>query len=103
MRQRRSSKSYGVAVCLGATLGFLGAELFYIGRPWLGVADLTLLGLAIYYFAVGQPLFGFLFGGLAYVHSLYTTFMLLTGAMTDGSGAYICYPGQRLAGENTDV
>ncbi len=92
-----SEKSYAVAACLSAVFGVIGIQHFYLGRHGLGIIDLTLSVLALFFFINGQFLLAFLFFAIDFVHTLVITIMLLTGTFRDGKGRLVCYPGQKLA------
>ena len=90
----KSKKSYTIAVCLSAVFGTIGVQHFYLGRYVLGLMDLSLSILAVYFFISGQWLYAVLFFGLDFFHSLIITIQLLTGSFEDGEGCIVCYPGQ---------
>ena len=89
-----SRKKYSVAVVLSGVFGVVGVHHFYLGRPLTGLFDVGLTIAFIYFFAIGQPLWGagFLIADIA--HSLVVTIQLLIGAYRDGDGAVVAYPGQ---------
>ena len=91
-----STKNYAVAVCLSAIFGIIGIQHFYLGRYFLGLMDVSLTILAIYFFITGQWFFALLFLGIDFIHSLIVTIQLLTGSFRDGEGHIVCYPGQKL-------
>lgn len=94
--KRRSEKKYGVAVILSGIFGILGVQHFYLGRWGLGLTDVALSFLALYFFLNGEPVLALIFLGLDYLHTLVTTILLLTGSFRDGTGAYVTYPNQKL-------
>lgn len=94
--QKKSDKSYTVAVCLSAIFGIIGIQHFYLGRYLLGITDLSLSILTVISFATDHPLYGLLFFALDFIHTLIVTILLLTGAFKDGKGHVVCYPGQEL-------
>ncbi|MFC1883296.1 hypothetical protein ACFL2O_00865 [Thermodesulfobacteriota bacterium] len=94
--ETKSEESYAVAVCLSAIFGIIGIQHFYLGRHALGLADLALIVLTIYFLISGEFLFALLFFGLDFVHTLVTTSLLLTGSFKDGKGYVVCCPGQEL-------
>ena len=96
MHKTKSKKSYTIAVCLSAVFGIIGVQHFYLGRYFLGLTDLSLSILALYFFISGQFLYALLFFGLDFFHSLIITIRLLTGSFEDGEGCTVCYPGQEL-------
>ena len=96
MHKTKSKKSYTVAVCLSAVFGITGFQHFYLGRNFLGLADLSFSILTLYFFISGQFLYALLFFGLDFFHSLIVTIRLLTGSFEDGEGCIVCYPGQVL-------
>ena len=53
----KSKKNYTVAVCLSAVFGTIGIQHFYLGRYVLGLIDLSLSILAVYFFISGQFLY----------------------------------------------
>lgn len=91
-----SDRSYGRAVILSATLGFLGVHHFYLGRVGEGLLDLALSVAWVACFATGHPVPGLLFFVADWGHALLVTVLLLTGSFRDGEGRLVCYPGQRL-------
>jgi hypothetical protein len=91
-----SEKSYAVAVCLSATLGFIGIQNFYLKRPLQGFMDIALTAGWIYCFLIGEIVAGVLLLAADIGHSLTVTILLLTGTYKDGNGKYVCYPGQQL-------
>ena len=96
MHKTKSKKSYTIAVCLSAVFGTVGVQHFYLGRYFLGLMDLSLSILALYFFILGHFLYALLFFGLDFLHSLTVTIQLLTGSFEDGEGYTVCYPGQEL-------
>jgi hypothetical protein len=95
---RRSSKSYARAVVLSGVLGFIGLQLFYLGRIGEGLIDVGLTIAWIYCFFAGLAAWGVLFLACDLGHSLIVTVLLLTGNFRDSHGRIVAYPGQRLAG-----
>jgi uncharacterized membrane protein len=91
-----SEKSYVVAVCLSAALGLIGMQHFYLKKPLQGFIDIALTAGWIYCFVVGKILAGVLLLAADIAHSLTVTILLLTGCYKDGTGKYVCYPGQQL-------
>ena len=91
-----SEKSYVVAVCLSGIFGVLGIHHFYLGRYLEGLIDFSLVVLTVYFYVNGQIWWALLFGIADALHTFIITIMLLTGSFKDGSGKYICYPGQKL-------
>lgn len=91
-----SEKSYLVAVILSAIFGVMGIHHFYLGRYVEGIIDFTLFALTIYFFLVGNILWAAVFFAIDGLHTFIITIMLLTGSFKDGSGKYVCYPGQKL-------
>ena len=96
MHKTKSKKSYTVAVCLSAVFGITGLQHFYLGRYFLGLADLSLSILTFYFFISGHFFYALLFFGLDFFHSFVITVRLLTGSFEDGEGCIVCYPGQVL-------
>ncbi len=94
--KEKSPKSYTVAVGLSAVFGVIGIQHFYLGRHLLGIADLTLTALAVYFFVIGEYLFAIFFFGLDFLHTIVVTTQLIIGSFKDGEGYYVCYPGQEL-------
>ena len=94
--KEKSDKSYGIAVSLSAVFGFVGIQHFYLGRIYEGIADVILTACWVYYFAIDKPEPAYVFLALDFLHSFITTIRLLIGNFTDGRGAYVCYPGQKL-------
>ena len=92
----KSKKSYAISVCLSAIFGVIGIQHFYLGRYLLGLIDLSLSVLTVYFFISGQLLYAFLFFGLDFIHTLVVTIQLLTGSFEDWKGHIVCYPGQEL-------
>jgi len=92
----KSKKSYAIAVCLAAIFGVIGVQHFYLGRYLLGLTDLSLSILTLYYFVSGKLLYALFFFGLDVIHTLVVTILLLTGSFEDGEGHIVCYPGQEL-------
>jgi TM2 domain-containing membrane protein YozV len=91
-----SPKSYGVAVVLSSVLGFVGAQHFYLGRPWTALLDVSLAVGWIVAFVLGQNVLGAVLLVADFGHGLVVTIQLLTGSFHDGRGRIVCYPGQRL-------
>lgn len=76
--------------------GIIGVHHFYL-RLWLeGIFDLGLLIVAIALFAMGYPGWAMLVLVIDIAHTFIVTIMLLVGAVKDGSGKVVCYPGQKL-------
>ncbi len=95
--KRKSEKSYVVAVCLSGIFGLIGVQHFYLGRWVPGIADVLMTFAWFYYFFIaGLPLIGLIFLALDCIHTLVTTILLLIGEYRDGTGAYVCYPNQKL-------
>ena len=94
--QQASGRSYATAVALSATLGFAGAQHFYLGRAGEGLLDLGLSVGWICSFAAGQVLLGVAFLAADLLHAFAVTILLLTGNFKDGDGCVVCYPGQKL-------
>ncbi len=92
----RSSKSYGVAVCLSAVFGVLGIQHFYLERWLEAFIDFGLAIATIVLFLSGEPLWGLLVAAVDAIHTFIVTIMLLTGSFRDGHGKLVCYPGQRI-------
>ena len=86
MHKTKSKKSYTVAVCLSAVFGITGLQHFYLGRYFLGLADLSLSILTFYFFISGHFFYALLFFGLDFFHSFVITVRLLTGSFEDGEG-----------------
>jgi len=95
-----SSKSYTVAVSLSAIFGVMGIHHFYLGRYFEGIVDLSLLFITLYFYVNGELLWALLFFAIDGIHTFIITIMLLTGSFKDGTGRYICYPGQKLKQAN---
>ena len=95
--QIESDKSYATAVCLSAVFGIIGVQHFYLGRYFLGITDLMLSILMLYFFINDQLFLGLFFFALDFTHTLITTILLLIGSFKDGKGHLICYPGQKLS------
>ena len=91
-----SEKSYAVAVCLSAVFGIIGIQHFYLGRHALGLADVALTFLTVYFLISGEFFYALIFFVLDFTHTLVTTILLLTGSFKDGKGHVVCYPGQEL-------
>jgi hypothetical protein len=94
--KKKSEKSYAVAVSLSAIFGVLGIQHFYLGRHLLGLVDLSLSILVVYFFVSGHLFYALLFFLLDFIHTLVITILLLTGSFEDGEGHIVCYPGQKL-------
>ena len=92
----KSKKSYTIAVCLSAIFGILGIQHFYLGRYLLGLSDVALSILALFFLLSGHIFYFLLFFAIDFTHSLITTILLLTGSFEDGEGHVVCYPGQEL-------
>ena len=91
----------GYAVVLSGVLGFIGLQHFYLGRIAEGLIDVGLTLAWIYCFATGLAGWGLLFLVCDFGHSLTVTFLLLTGKFRDSQGRIVAYPGQKLAGIDT--
>ena len=91
-----SEKSYVVAVCLSAALGFIGIQHFYLKRTLQGCIDIALTIGWIYCFVTGEIVAGVFLLTADIAHSVTVTILLLTGSYRDGDGKYVCYPGQQL-------
>ncbi len=91
-----STKNYVTAVILSAVFGTLGVHHFYLGRIGMGIIDFSLTALAITLILLHYPQWGFIIIAIDLVHSLYVTYLLLTGQYPDGEGGIVCYPGQVL-------
>ncbi len=94
--KEKSPKSYTVAVGLSGVFGVLGVQHFYLGRHLLGLADLTLTALTIYFFFTDEYLFAIFFFSLDFLHTIIVTTQLIIGNFKDSEGRYVCYPGQKL-------
>jgi len=92
----KSDKNYIVAVSLSGIFGVLGIHHFYLGRYFWGIFDLGLSLLALYLFINGHVLEALATFAIDFIHSIFVTFLLLTGNMKDGNGNYVCFPGQTL-------
>lgn len=94
--KQASDKSYVIAVCLCMIFGVIGIHHFYLGRYLEGILDLGLLIIAIVLYAMGYPGWALLVFLIDMLHTFIVTIMLLVGAVKDGSGKTVCYPGQKL-------
>lgn len=92
-----SEKSYVVAVCLAGIFGVVGVHHFYLGRYVEGTIDFGMFVATLYLFITGHFWWGVLVGAIDALHTIIVTIMLLVGAVKDGQGKVVCYPGQRLA------
>jgi len=95
---RKSDKSYAVAVILSAIFGVLGIQHFYLGRIGLGLFDLGLSIVGVYYLINGQIWQAMIFLGADWIHTMIVTVQLFIGEFNDGNGDRVCYPGQKLKG-----
>ena len=95
-----SDKSYTVAVVLSGVFGVVGIHHFYIGRWVEGILDFSLFVATFALFMAGEPVWAVVTGLVDTLHTTVITIFLLTGTFKDGSGKYICYPGQRLVKGN---
>jgi hypothetical protein len=93
---RVSDKNYVTAVILSAIFGVLGIQHFYCERYGLGIFDLALSLTAFTLFMWGYELFGGILFLIDMVHTVYITYLLLTGQFKDGEGRLITYPGQKI-------
>lgn len=95
---QKSSKSYGVAVCISAIFGILGIHHFYLERWAMGLFDLTLSIGGFYLIWFGSDNLKILGFGLIIIdviHTFYVTYKLLVGEYADGKGLIVAYPGQK--------
>ncbi len=99
MQEQRSPKDYVVAVALSGVFGILGIQHFYLGRYLEGTCDLGLSITGYYFLMTGEVGLGILALFIDGIHTIVVTIMLLTGSFRDGDGHRVCYPGQRLNGE----
>ena len=97
MNKEPSDKSYVVAVCLSGIFGIMGIHHFYLGRYLEGIIDFSLFVATIYLYVTGHLGWALLTGVADGIHTFIITIMLLTGSFKDGSGKYVCYPGQKLS------
>jgi TM2 domain-containing membrane protein YozV len=94
---KRSSKSYTVAVCLSGIFGLLGIHHFYLGRWIHGLFDVSLTFLALYFIYLTENiLLGFLILALDIIHTFIVTVMLLVGSYKDSNGQVVTYPNQKI-------
>lgn len=96
----RSTRKYHVAVIISGIFGVLGVHHFYLGRWLLGFVDIGLALVAFTAFVNEHVAVAVAIFAIDAVHSLFTTVQLLVGAYRDGDGKLVCYPGQRIPGEN---
>lgn len=96
MIKEPSPKSYVVAVCLSGIFGVMGIHHFYLGRYIEGLVDLALFIATLYFWYSGQVGWALLFFVVDGIHTFVVTIMLLVGAIKDGNGKLVCYPGQKL-------
>ena len=94
--KQASDKSYAIAVCICMIFGVIGVHHFYLGRWLEGIIDLGLLIGAIVLFSMGYPGWALILFLIDVAHTFIVTIMLLVGAVKDGSGKVVCYPGQKL-------
>jgi TM2 domain-containing membrane protein YozV len=99
LQEQRSPKDYVVAVALSGVFGILGIQHFYLGRYLEGICDLGLSITGYYFLMNGEVGLGVLALFIDGIHTIVVTIMLLTGSFRDGDGYRVCYPGQRLNGE----
>jgi hypothetical protein len=92
----KSRKSYTIAVCLSGIFGIIGIQHFYLGKYFLGLADVALSAMACYLFVTDHIISALLFLTLDIIHTVVTTILLLTGSFRDGKGHFVCYPNQKL-------
>ena len=97
--ERRSEKSYTTAVCLSGIFGVVGIQHFYLGRWLEGTCDLCLSVFGFYWIVTGNYGLGYIALILDGIHTFIVTIMLLIGTFRDGQGYLVCYPGQKLKGE----
>ena len=91
-----SDKNYVVAVSLCFIFGVIGIHHFYLGRWLEGFLDLGLFILSIFFFLNEQPGLALLTLTIDWLHTFVVTILLLIGAIKDGQGKVVCYPGQKL-------
>jgi hypothetical protein len=100
MNKKSSNKKYLTAVILCAVFGVVGIHHFYVERYLMGVLDLTLFVLTIYFcFIQNNPLLfslGIFLGIIDFIHTIYVTLILLIGEYKDGKGCLITYPNQKI-------
>ncbi len=89
IRSMKSPKSYGVAVCLCGVFGTLGIHHFYLGDFWHGIADLTLVFLAIIFVANGQTTLALLVIVADALHTLFIFYLLIIEKWRDGQGRLV--------------
>ena len=92
-----SSKRFTVAVALSGIFGLLGIHHFYLGRHLEGMLDCLMTIAAFLLFVEGHLVLSFIILGIDILHTLIIAILLLTGALKDGQGKIVCYPGQRLS------
>ncbi len=96
MTTEKSDKSYATAVILSAVFGVIGVHHFYCGRHGMGLFDLSLFVLTIYFFIIGSHLIAYIILLIDVVHTIIVTYQLLVGQYKDGDGKLICFPNQKI-------
>ena len=96
MTTEKSDKSYATAVILSAVFGVIGVHHFYYGRHGMGLFDLSLFVLTIYFFIIGSHLIAYIILLIDVVHTIIVTYQLLVGQYKDGDGKLICFPNQKI-------
>ncbi len=94
--RQASEKSYVVAVCLCMIFGVMGIHHFYLRKYIEGTIDLGMFITMIVLFMMGYEGWAMLVLLVDVIHTFVVTIMLLVGAVKDGSGKLVCYPGQKL-------
>ena len=92
MQNDISPKSYGTAVALCGVFGTAGIHHFYLGDFWHGLADLTLLVLAVMFFVQGNDGLGIATLLADGVHTIVIFYLLITGQWRDGKGRIVAIP-----------